>query len=152
VTRDFYRQHHELDAPTIDGVAFRPFYRRRSRIDSLVADAAITPIVWRAAVVYRGLAEHATAAAWGARDDESRDRMPRMPNAAMVDRVAARYRLQVIRRRIGTFATRMIDAIVVEDLPWAELGRRLIVDPKTARAWGITALQLLPPVVFGVHR
>lgn len=154
MTRDFYRQHHELDAPEVDGQTFRPFWRRRSRIDTLLADSAIAPIVWRAAVAYRMLAEHSTAVAWGAREtmDDGHSRIVPLTGQSVVDRLAARHRLEWIRRRLGSFGTRMINQVVIEDLPWSELGRRLAVDPKTARSWSITALQLLPAVMFTSRR
>jgi hypothetical protein len=144
MTRDWYRQHHELDAPAVDEHTFRPFYRRRTRIDVLVADHAIAPAVYRAAVTYRSLAERATAAAWGAREfDEGRERMPRMPSPASIDRVAARHRLDRVRALIGAFATGLCDAVIIEDLPWSELGRRHRVDPKTVKAWAIAALETM---------
>jgi hypothetical protein len=40
----------------------------------------------------------------------------------------------------------IVTAVVVEDLPWCELGKRYGVHAKTARAWAIEAIEVLATV------
>ena len=46
-------------------------------------------------------------------------------------------------RLLGDVIIDLVELCTIEDLSWAALGRRLKVDPKTARAWTITALKAL---------
>ena len=40
----------------------------------------------------------------------------------------------------------LLDASVVQNLSWAAIGRGFGVDPKTARAWSITAIRALAQI------
>jgi hypothetical protein len=138
----------DLEAPLVDARHYRPFWRRRPQIDRLRDDRAIRPIDYRAAVEYRELAESIAARAWGAMRIDATDRRTGPRDGATVRHFHASQRLLWVRHQIGTFAARLCDQVIIADVAWAELGRRYHCDPKTARAWGIAAVQLLPAVMF----
>lgn len=142
----FLTQHVELDAPVVDEHHFRTFYRRRTRLDDLVADKSIGPREYLAAIAYRDLVETVNASAWGALRTERRDRSTSGIEAG-IGRPNAAIQLDRIRKQLGVFAARLVDLVVVVDLPWAELGRRYRVDPKTIRRYAIKKLQLLAGVM-----
>jgi hypothetical protein len=141
----YLRQHVEFDAPAVDDDNFRPFWRRRTRLDDLVADKSIGPREYLAAIAYRDLVERVGASAWGALRTETIDRAT--AGAEITGRASADRRLTAIRAKLGAFAARLVDLVVVVDMPWAELGRRYRVDPKTIRRWAIETLQLLAGVM-----
>jgi hypothetical protein len=143
----YLAQHGEIEPPVIDGTAYRPFWRRRTRIEQLFGDGAIRIIDYRAALVYRGLAEAVAGEARAAMRTEPSDASGSR-DGSRVRHAGAAQRLMLVRQQIGGFAARLCDQVIIADLPWAELGRRYHVDPKTARAWAITAIAALPPVMF----
>jgi hypothetical protein len=53
------RQHGPVEPPKIDGTAFKPFWKARSRVDRLLADGAINAAEWAAAIDYRATVETA---------------------------------------------------------------------------------------------
>ena len=57
--------------------------------------------------------------------------------------LGALERLARIRAMLGSAAIGLVEAIVVLDLSWCELARRMTVDPKTAKTRGLTALAAL---------
>lgn len=138
---------YELEAPLVDADHFRPFWRRSTQIDRLFADGSIGTLDYRAALAYRHLAKSIAAASWGALRVETSDR-PSGHDGSAIHRVSASQRLLWVRRRIGSPAARLCDQVIVADLPWAELGRRYELDPKTARVHAIAAIALLPAVMW----
>lgn len=139
----FYLQHHDVEAPTVDAEIFHPGWRVRTRLDRLLRDRAITSAEWLAAVAFRTATERVFAVAWpaplwlgapGARgpaDD---------PIASRLDDLAW---LRACRRHLGARICDLVEACVVDDLSWADLGRLYGVDPKTARAWAVLAIRAL---------
>jgi hypothetical protein len=138
---------YELEAPLVDADHFRPFWRRSTQIDRLFADGSIRTLDYRAALAYRHLAESIAAAAWGALRVETSDR-PSGHDGSTVHRISASQRLVCVRREIGSAAARLCDQVIIADLPWAELGRRYELDPKTMRSRAIAAIALLPAVMW----
>lgn len=138
----FLTQHAAFDAPAIDGEHFRPFYRRRTRLDDLRDEKAIAPRVYLAAMDYRDLVERVAQSAWGGWRVEMVDRSTSPP-----DGPSAETRLADVRAQLGAFAAVLVDLVVIRDLPWNELGRRYRVDPKTIKRYAVTTLQLLAEVM-----
>ena len=145
------RQHGHVEAPNIDASEFRPFWRARSQLDKLVARDLITGMQWQwqAANTFRLIYEKAHQGELGTRDLSEGiyiDRNCRRRGSGEPDqqRLVALARLQRVKRELGDVSYRIITWLAVEDFSWAEIGRRLKVDPKTARAWSLIALRSLP--------
>ena len=67
----------------------------------------------------------------------------RQHDGYVASRLDALAELRAVRRRLGAFAYGLLEACVVDDCSWAALGRRLHIDPTTARSWSIMALREL---------
>lgn len=138
------RQHHGLEAPAIDFGAWRPYWRIRTRLDRLLHDGAITPHEWAAAVRLRRTLETAQAAMLPTlRLDGPHRRHGGSSGPAQPRRADAMARLEEVRAGLGSFALGLLEACLFGDCTWAWLGQRLGIDPKTARAWTITAIRAL---------
>jgi hypothetical protein len=134
-----FRQHHDVEPPRVDERTFRPAWRVRSRLDQLLLTRAISPLEWRAGARYRLTFDTAFAGVLpGSR--LVRTGSARVADASMTARLDALAWLRSHRMRLGTATRDLVEACVVEDLSWAELGRRLGVDPKTARNRTVSAL------------
>jgi hypothetical protein len=142
----FLTQHAELDAPVVDDRHFRTYWRRRTRLDDLVADKSIGPLEYRAALEYRDLVATVTASAWGGQRTESIDRST-AANTAIIGHASASVRLDAVRAQLGDRA-RLVYLVVVADIPWSVLGRLYRVDPKTIKRYAIRALRVLASVMF----
>ena len=139
-----YRQHHEVEAPRIDGHRFQQAWRVRTRLDALVLDGAITLRQWHAVVGFRDDVETAAMAAWRTPIWLSvTARGSSKHGATVAIRFDALERLRRIADALGGFACALVEACAVHDWSWAYLGRRLGVDPKTARAWTVLAIKAL---------
>jgi hypothetical protein len=134
-------QHHAIDPPAIDYATFRPFWRIRTRLDTLLLDGAISFAVWRAGVAFRTAAEIVIRETWRSRMAETRMAEANAPGGMLARRVDAANQLRAIRAALGGFAFDVLEMHLVEDMSWSELGRRCGVHSKTARAWVVTALQ-----------
>lgn len=150
----YFRQHHAVEAPAIDERAFRPFWRVRTRLDQLLIDGAISFPVWRAGVSFRLLAEIVLSqqypAKWLGVDRGEQNRLGF--DTSIAGRIDAINRLGDLRRALGGFALDLLEAHAVDDLTWAELGRRYGVHGKTARTWTIVTLRALAAVLWGEKR
>ena len=142
----YYRQHHQVEAPSIDERHFRPAWRVLTRLDGLLAAGAITAAEWHAAADFRDMAELALGGA-ASRSVLSSARATRYDASPTTDRLVARLDarswLDEVTSAIGIVACALIQACVVDELSWAAIGRRFGVDPKTARAWVITSIKAL---------
>lgn len=146
----YFRQHHAVDDPQIDALAFREWFRVRPRLEQLAFERAISIPEYHAALIFRRLAEIVLAGEW-----------PRTPwlgettggGRAQFDVAIPRYtealnRLNDIRRELGPFGFDLLEAHLVKDWSWRRLGARLRRDPKTVRAWTIVALRALAVVMW----
>ena len=142
----FFRQHHALESPSIDDTSFRPYWRVWTRLDQLLADQAIGPVVWRAGVGFRRLQEIVVTDQW------------KTPNLEYVGsgggdmtvprRLDALKAVALVRREIGSFAVDLLELHLVADLPWERLGQQYGVHRKTARNWTIICLEMLAVVLW----
>lgn len=139
----FFTQHHAVEPPAIDALAFRPFWHIRSRLDGLLIDEAISWQAWRAAVAFRTAAEIVLSETW--RSQWAIDRhQPGRSGVTIGRRVDAATRLRVIRHSLGEWKFTLLECHLVDDLSWSELGRKYRVHAKTVRRWTIAALNALP--------
>ena len=137
-----FAQHHEVEAPRVDGGAFRQGWQVRTRLDRLVLEGAIDPDVWLAAVAYRSVYLQAFGSLWPSRSLELPGVIGFRDRAGGL-RLDALRTMRLVRRRLGPLNSELVEECVIEDASWAALGRRLHVDPKTARMRTITALEAL---------
>jgi hypothetical protein len=138
----FYRQHHQVEAPAIDEHRFRPFWRRRLRLDLLLAKRTISDFEYRRAIEFRELFERAEACGFVVSSTTGApvagDRIHALARA--IDAAAA---IRAIRDAIGVRSFWFLSALAVDDLSWAQIGRRRRIDPKTARARTLLAIRKL---------
>ena len=127
----FYRQHHSVEAPRIDDAMFRPGWKVRTRLDRLLLKGTIGPKEWQAGVAYRDAYTLAFGTALGSPVDRiGLGRRPeRSGRASQLEhteaQLAAVQRLAAIRQQLGSVAVCLIEALVVEDRSWTEIGRQL---------------------------
>jgi hypothetical protein len=147
----FFRQHHAVEAPAIDDREFRPGWRVRPKLEQLFIDGAISFAVLRAGMIFRVRAEVVLSqqypAKWLGVDRGEKNRLGF--DMSIVRRRDAIKQLGDLRRKLGGFAIDLLEAHLVDDLDWAELGRRYGVHGKTARTWTIVTLQALAGVLWG---
>jgi hypothetical protein len=136
-----FRQHHAVDEPRVDAGNFRPAWRVRTRLDQLLIDRSITPHEWFIAVRFRTMLE-LVAMRQGVRAARIEFLPPGKPNGT-TSAQASRY-CREIADRFGAVCSGILIACLVDDLSWAELGRRIRVDPRTAKAWTVVLLKMLP--------
>jgi hypothetical protein len=104
----FYRQHHQVEAPEISEVAFRPAWRRRTRLDSLLRRGEISAYEYWAVLQYRDACERTTDRALAS--TLGRVDMPSRPTHRLGDGPAERMRsaaeyLARIREALGPTVT-----------------------------------------------
>lgn len=135
------RQAEAVDNPDVDGVAFRPWWRVRTRLDGLLAAGLIEEAAWLAAGKFRDDAEAAlmrlgpsTLARLGLA------RAPRELHARDLHRVKALERLRRVRDKLGPADYALIWWIAAEDRPWTEVGRRLACTERTAKKRAAAAI------------
>jgi hypothetical protein len=139
----YFRQHHHVAAPRVDDRVFHVAWRVRTRLDALLDRRAITLREWRAAVEYRALWETAfgdllATPQWAARRGRGRP-----TDHYIAERLDALRALSGARKRLGAGTWGLLEACVIDDLSWNQIGRCLGVDHKTARARTITAIKEL---------
>jgi hypothetical protein len=135
-------QHHEIEPPRVDQFAFRQAWRIKTRLDRLLFDGGITPAEWLAAVRFRMVWHRAFVSLW----PSPRYDVP--AGAGAVDpttgtRLDALAEIRELREYLGDMVCDLLELCVIDDISWAALGRRLKIDPKTARAWTLFALKAL---------
>ncbi|HEY2528078.1 MAG TPA: hypothetical protein VGJ20_09055 [Xanthobacteraceae bacterium] len=144
----FFRQHHAVEPPAIDALAFRPFWRVRTRLDQLLIDGAISFPEWRAGQIFRTLAERVLAATWRSQWVD-RVQVPATSfDRGLAARADALKQLAAIHAALGGFAVNLLEAHIVNDERWKELGPRLGVHPRTARQYTIAAVKALAMVIW----
>jgi len=142
----FFRQHHAVEAPAIDGAHFRQHWSVVPKLEQLKTDRAISWSVWLAAVEFRRVLEIVLMDQWKPPSFDhvggggGFDPGPR--------RIDALKRKAIVRGHIGSWAVDLLELHLVADLPWEDLGRRYGVHRSTARRWTIHTLEVLPYVVW----
>jgi hypothetical protein len=138
----YFRQHGPVEAPAIDERRFRPYWRRRARLDALLAKRSISDLEYRRAVEFRDLFERAETCGFVSSSSTSGsgggDRSITMARA--IDAAAA---VRAIRTAIGVRLFWFLCMIAVEDLSFAQIAKRRRIDPKTARARALLAIRRL---------
>ena len=144
-----YRQHHQVDAPRVDAREFRPGWRVKTGLDGLRDKGLITGREYRRAVEFRRTYEAAhkgamSSATWNRAFVDRRCR--RTPAPEMTERQAAALaRLVEIRAALGALYPLLL-LVVIADASWCEIGRRVGIDPRTARRWGAAAIAALAAI------
>ena len=137
-----YQQHHDVAAPLVDATAFRQGWRICTRLDGLLEAGRIDRACWDAAHTWRRAAELVAPVrvqAWDVRVDRSIT----PDDAHALRRVAAAARLRVVAEALGALRVRILEAVLVRDMPWAELARLLRISDKTAQTRATEALVAL---------
>jgi hypothetical protein len=125
--------------------AFLQAWHVETRFDRLLKDQAITPFEWRIGCELRTLLERAYQAALRAHDPARLkvDGGRLGPGDPSAGQLAAATRLRQLRAQLGDHDLRLLEIVVVNDISWCALGRRLKVHAKTARAWALAAIHRL---------
>lgn len=140
-TPQFVR-HHDVAAPQVDATAFRQGWRIRSRLDGLLECGRIDREQWDAAIVWRRWNEVSSRSR--AQHYEARVDVSAGPNdGGMGRRIDAASRLRAADAALGVRRVRLLEAVLVRDVAWAELGRMLRVSDKTARDRAVEAIEAL---------
>lgn len=145
---EYLRQHRSLDAPAIDMQAFRPFWKVKSRIDRLHADELISWFEWRCASDFQNLYDKALGSQVKASslDGTGRGSGYRASLRPSDHQLMALRRLCDLRGRLDRETVRLLEAVIVDELSWCELGKRLRVRACTAKRKAIIALSRLGQV------
>ena len=144
----YFTQHHAVEPPAVNEREFRTAWRRRPQLEQLAIDEAISYATFRAGAEFRVLAEIAIIDQWPAKWIDDRGKGGFRVGALIARRMKALDRLRDIRANLGPWVFGLLERHLVDDLSWAELGRRYGVHGKTARAWTIAALAALATVTW----
>jgi hypothetical protein len=141
-------QHHDVDAPQVDGTAFRQAWRVRTRLNGLLEDALIDREQWDAMQQWIRLAGRVApipASGWTPRVDHSI--VPDDSTMLYRVRVAAQQRSAI--EALGALRIHLLD-VVARDFSWQAIARMLgVVDGKTARSACIEAITALSDWLAG---
>jgi hypothetical protein len=139
-----YRAHYDVAEPQVDGRAYRPGWRVRTRLENLLRTRAIGPREFRAGCEFRAAVQGAfreqrrAAASYDAGTPTgggfSGPRLGRLDYQERLQRVGA-----VLTQR----DSRLCVACAVEDLPFGEIARREGCSETSARNWTVDALGAL---------
>jgi hypothetical protein len=127
-----YRQHHDIVAPQIDATSFRPGWLVETRVYALFQAGRIDRAALDAAIRWRRWAE--TVAPSKVQAGEYRvDTSIGPGDSGMAHRMDAAGRLREAAAALGALRVAILEACVLKDHSWLELGRLLRVSDKTAR-------------------
>jgi hypothetical protein len=149
---EFFRQHFAVvEAPAVDAKNFRTAWSIRTRLGGLFVDGLISRRELQVACWYRQSYERAFCT-----DLRSSFRLMDMPARTQSNwaqrqtphqrQLEAAEFIAHVRRELGATVGGILDACVIADMPWCELGRRLGRDAKTAKRMGIEVVKLLARV------
>jgi hypothetical protein len=140
-----YRQHHSVDPPHIGRSEFRPAWRVRTQLDTLLVRGNIGRDEYLAGDRFRSLWHHA----FGSLTPSSLRRM----TDALIDGtrtlreplvpVAAIGRVVELEAKLGKSTFNLLVALLILDLPWTELAKRCRLHRTTAKQYAISALEEL---------
>jgi hypothetical protein len=137
-----YRRHHDVAAPQVDSTAFRQGWRVTTRLGGLLDAGRIDREAWDAAQQWRRWAEVVTpfrAQAWDVHVEASL--VP--SDGGMLLRVNAAAQLRAVADALGQLRMKLLEAVVMQDVSWLELGRLLRCSDKTAQNYACEALEAL---------
>jgi len=142
---EYPKQHVSLEQPEINEHAFRQAWRVRSRLDKLFVAGEITGYEWRCASEFRTANEIAFESVLRAPLLDGTGRASGYPaNVHPSERHhGALRRLHDLHGRVGRETVRLLEAVIVEDLKWRELGKRLQVQACTSKRRAIAAIKTL---------
>jgi hypothetical protein len=145
---DYLKRHTSLEAPAIDMASFRPFWKVRTRIDRLHADELISWFEWRCATEFRNLYDTALGSQVkaGSLDGTGHGSGYRANLRPSDHQLMALRRLCDLRDRLDRETVRLLEAVIVDELSWCELGKRLRVRACTAKRKAIAAIHRLSQV------
>jgi hypothetical protein len=131
-----------VQAPQIDGAAFRPGWLVQTRLYGLFIAGRIDRDGLDAALAWRTWAETVAPAvvqSWTVRVDT-----PLVPNdTGMLLRIRAAAKLRQAAEALGQLRIAILEAVAVKDRSWVELGRLLRVSDKTASSHAVEAIEAL---------
>jgi hypothetical protein len=138
-----YRQHvHGIEAPRVDGTAFRQAWLVQTRLWSLFEQGRIDRDAVDAALAWRRWAELVSPTKvqqWDTHVDVSIG----PGDGGMGLRIDAAAKLRTVSEVLGSLRIAILEACVLNDRPWQQLAKLLRVSDKTAitrAAEAITAL------------
>jgi hypothetical protein len=140
-----FRRHHQVEAPHIGRSEFRPAWRVRTQLDTLLVRGNIGRDEYLAGDRFRALWHHAFGSltpsslrrAWAALIDNSRQGSePRVP----VDAIG---RVVELEAKLGKVTFNLLVALLILDLPWTELAKRCRLHRTTVKQYAIRALEEL---------
>jgi hypothetical protein len=149
---EFFRRHFEVvEAPAVDDKNFRTAWSIRTRLGQLFVDGLISRRELQVACWYR--ANYERAFCTDLRSSFQLLERPPQPRVNGIRRQDPHQRqleaaefIAHVRRELGATVGGILDACVVTDMPWCELGRRLGRDSKTAKKWATETVKLLARV------
>ena len=137
-----FRQHHAVDPPHIGHTEFRPAWRVRTQLDTLLVRGQIGPEAFRAGDRFRS--------AWHKAFGSLTPSSLHQAYNAILDRARKAgepvIHLRTIRaiveleQRLGKPTFNLLVALLILDLPWVELARRCKLHRTTAKEYAISAL------------
>jgi hypothetical protein len=137
-----FAHHHEVIAPQVDHVHFRQNWKTQTKLDSLLEAGRINREAWDCAQLWRRWAEVVApfrAQSWDVRVDASAV----ANDTSMLLRVNAAAKLRATAEALGELRIRLLEACVLRDRSWRELGQLLRVSDKTAMRFVVEALKAL---------
>ena len=143
-----YLQHHPVEPPRIDTQTFRPGWRVTTRLDQLRQSGAISAGQWQACVEYRR--------AWEAIGSSLRVQNLEPSTGGGADLHGRQLflaitmaRIRAVEDRTSATTVRLAYRVILEDVTWAQLGRQLRCDWRTARVQAIGAVRRVA-VAWGI--
>jgi hypothetical protein len=138
-----YRRHfHGIEAPRVDGAAFRPGWRVCIKLDSLLEQGRLDREQYDAAHWLRRLLEviaPSRVQSWEIRVDTSRAGN----DGGAGRRIDAAARVREAAEAIGQLRVKIIETVTVRDCSWAELGKLMQCSDKTATQRCVEAIAAL---------
>jgi hypothetical protein len=139
------RQHHAVEAPRVDDLVFHPAWRVRTRLDTLAP--VLTRYEFQVATTYRLIAERAAAGDLHAVEIDGEGRRANHYRGSRLERserlLDGLRHLAAVRESLGAGPLDLVEAVVIDDLSWRQIGRRLRVDHKTARSRVLAPIKAL---------
>jgi hypothetical protein len=136
-----YRRHHEVEAPEISERAFRPGWRRHTRLVALLETNKISREAFIAGIQWRRWTEaigKMPVQKWSARISRSLS-----PDSPTPFQITAATQLKTAACALGEYRTQVLFAHLIDDFSWRQLGAKLHLDGKTALVRTVESLEAL---------